>query len=1221
MDDFENFEFIDYTTSGPWERFITQIEDSLRSWGLVDKSLGVLDPACIAAAQEPKCTTGTGADQASDDQADVEPQSQSQGSKKRSEQVYQLKEMLSLDDATYALSYQYHPAKALASTGAKRIDLDFLPTTLDGIQHHSLHRWTSLTHILIISPVTISDIFASSSMSSSSAIIDLSSAKLLLSSFAIAFQNTGCSVPVFVPTGQPWNLTFTGLSINPQFHPSTTTPAQAQGAPEVVNSDLEEVMEDDRATEMRFNTILVPYPPVQYTSLSGILDFFVERMVIEGEASDPEDPLQGVKDQIQVAALFSYDLVNWYDEDWRRWKMPSDQDTKHSAQGDSSGRGTFLDDAGPTMSLSGVDLSMEDIKTEGRTLSRLPIPALPFGPAQDPLRSLRLFARFARAPSTRYLDSRNTTDMDASHANIWILNAQFKGDDYGILSGILEDAISSWSSESSSGGGTERKSDKEQRTYGALLNKGAKLIQGTITMVDTVDVENIVDALFGPSLPSQPLRRPPAASSSARHIRVVPASELGLHFKHATTVPYDSFLWRMIQYLVDVISPNSDISYATSLMGFLKVLWSELLKQLYSRWENSQLIPLVDIYGDGYSNPTKRDSTQDLNADTEEDKKPIAIDLRYNLLHQKLSMLNCCIARQIVRNKEAPGHVHPMLKRRTRRRTRSKEMEFPVAERLNSALPADEPTYGAQLQNLLHGFSDISRPRSADVVPMAKRLLKTVKNRGTPQATNMHPDPSPISVSSSDALPYRAGVSTEPSSPTASMPIPKAEMFRNRRRSSQHLRRHNSHHLDHLYEEGLGSDEDDDDVFYDPMETTESILDQVTEDALHDRRHQSLTESFVALKYSSSADSQSGILVNDIDQTSVNSSGPDPREVSDDTKSEGSLRPLKDLRLLKTGAPLMIPKLQEPGYMTEDMILQQEELFETLGSSSDGAKMRAKMQSTQLISDMEAFKAANPGCVLGDFIRWHSPKDWVEDKGEMSARMADAGNYWQELWANSKRIPVSRQTPLFNHNQEAAKALFYLDSMSSDQLFIQLLPTICLLAYDTLVSHPVASHIHQVAAGLKELGQELTEFSWNELACDEELNLDVIVDKFREVELLMGRAIALIRKFPEQYCLVERILEDHEAVVEDGPERECVYDLFSIGGSIQSSFPQPTSREFILEAYDPTVSVQEESSTGAFSATKPTLWDSRPLQRRLYACFRESELRIVEAVATDGMYM
>ncbi|CAO3564179.1 unnamed protein product [Mortierella alpina] len=1132
--------------------------------------------------------------------------------------------MLSLDDATYALSYQYHPAKARASAGAKRIDLDFLPTTLDGTQHHSLHRWTSLTHMLIISPVTISDIFASSSMSSSSAIIDLSSAKLLLSSFAIAFQNTGCSVPVFVPTGQPWNLTFTGLSINPQPHHPTATPTQAPGAPEVAKPDPEEDPEEDvRAIETRFNTTLVPYPPVQYTSLAGILDFFVERMGIEDESavSSPGYHGQGIKDQTRVAALFSYDLVNWYDEDWRRWKNPDDNDTKQSVPGDSTGHGPFIDDVGPTMSLSGVDLSMEDIKTEERTLYRLPIPSLPFGPAQDPLRSLRLFARFARAPSSRYLDSRNTADMDASHADIWILHAQFKDDDYGILSGILEDAISSWSAESAGGGRARQKSDKEQRTYGALLNKGAKLIQGTITMVDTMDVENIVDALFGRSSISHPPREPITTGSGARSIRLVPASELGLHFRHATTVPYDSFLWRMIQYLVDVISPSSDISYATSIMGFLKVLWSELLKQLYSRWENSQLIPLVDIYGDEYSNTIKKESAQDVDACPEEEKKPVAIDLRYNLLHQKLSMLNCCIARQIVRNKEAPGHVHPMSKRRARRRTKSKEMEFPEAKGLNSAPAADEPTYGAQLQNLLHGFSDISRPRSADVVPMARRLLKTVKGRGDPPETSIQQDPPSISSPSRDSSSHSTGVNTEPSSPTASLPIPRVEMFRNRRRSSQHLRRHNSHHLDHLYEESLGSEEDEDDVFYDPMETAESILDQGSEDAMHDRRHQSLTESFVALKYSSSADSQSGILVNDIDQTSVNSSGPDPREVSDETKSEGGLQPLKDLKLLKTGAPLMIPKLQEPGYMTEDMIQQQEELFETLGSSSDGAKMRAKMQSTQLISDMEAFKAANPGCVLGDFIRWHSPKDWVEDKGEMSARMADAGNYWQELWANSKRIPVTRQTPLFNHNQEAAKALFYLDSMSSDQLFIQLLPTICLLAYDTLVSHPVASHIHQIAAGLKELAQELTEFSWNELSSDEELNLDVIVDKFREVELLMGRAIALIRKFPEQYGLVERILEDHEATVEDGPERECVYDLFSIGGSIQSSFPQPTSREFILEAYDPSFSMENEGSMATLPATKTTVWDARPLQRRLYACFRESELRIVEAVATDGMYM
>ena len=50
-----------------------------------------------------------------------------------------------------------------------------------------------------------------------------------------------------------------------------------------------------------------------------------------------------------------------------------------------------------------------------------------------------------------------------------------------------------------------------------------------------------------------------------------------------------------------------------------------------------------------------------------------------------------------------------------------------------------------------------------------------------------------------------------------------------------------------------------------------------------------------------------------------------------------------------------------------------------LGTSAEGAHLRARMQSACLLSDMEAFKAANPGCVLGDFVRWYSPRDWIED--------------------------------------------------------------------------------------------------------------------------------------------------------------------------------------------------------------------------------------------------
>jgi hypothetical protein len=51
--------------------------------------------------------------------------------------------------------------------------------------------------------------------------------------------------------------------------------------------------------------------------------------------------------------------------------------------------------------------------------------------------------------------------------------------------------------------------------------------------------------------------------------------------------------------------------------------------------------------------------------------------------------------------------------------------------------------------------------------------------------------------------------------------------------------------------------------------------------------------------------------------------------------------------------------------------------------------------------DMEAFKAANPFCVLEDFVRWHSPKDWIVDasgKGTLSERMIDSRNLWHQLW-------------------------------------------------------------------------------------------------------------------------------------------------------------------------------------------------------------------------------
>ncbi|KAG0013817.1 Rab3 GTPase-activating protein catalytic subunit, partial [Entomortierella chlamydospora] len=901
QDDFDNFEFIDYTTSGPWEKFIVQIEDCLKKWGLIHNSYGVFNPKVMPSTEysldldqelalainedhnTPSSNTNSNAAAASHTNKDDVPSPS---------KVYQHTATVTLEGVPYTLKYRYHPAKARIAAGVEQIDLDFLPVSLEGQEHHILHRWTALTHILVLSPASNDD----------SVIIDLGSAKLLLSSFAIAFQNTGCNIPVFVPTGQPRSRTYTGLSIQPQL--SHTRDSEL---------GLEETAED-QAIEVRFNTVVVSYPPAQYTNLSGILDLFIERMGIEDEYSGSIDGSEGysqeVKERIYVSGLFSYRLENWYDEDWRQW---------------SSATGSEL-----------LQKSQTDQQVEG-------LPKLPFGPVHDPLKSLQLVARFASAPSTVYLDSKDLTDMDASQANIWQMKALFKEDDYGILSGILEDVMSSWRAESPNSLNASSKdsaSEKDSRSYTALLKKGARLIQGTIAMVDVLDVENIVEALcFTPSTGStfgvastSPTRRHSRQQSGPNVDRVISAAELSLRFRNSTTVPFGSFLWNMLQHLVDVISPNSHISYPTSFMGFLKAVWAELLVQFTEHWEKKKMIPWVQVLGEFIDNeqsdsiyePT-RDRGQFFQ-DIDASKSP-RIDLRFNLLHQKLAMINCCIARENIIRQE------------------SLDPSSPIESLSSNPTPTSSPSPSMNA-------SGVSNTPHANLDSPETNLVSSEKETGEV-------------INEKDENEDNAAVETKES----------------------------------------------------PEQAKTTTTTKESDDALVEA-----TESLA--------------LAEDSEQESLASpKEPCPSESSSSESKSKSVEPFKGMTLLETGAPLVIPRLQDPGYMTQDMIQQQEDLLEELGSSADAAKTRAEIQSAQLVSDMSAFKAANAGCVLGDFIRWYSPKDWDDQKQQMSVRMADSGNFWQELWEKSEPLSARQQKPLFDHCKEAEQALAYLKALSGVQVF------------------------------------------------------------------------------------------------------------------------------------------------------------------------------------------
>uniref|UniRef100_A0A182P0I2 Rab3 GTPase-activating protein catalytic subunit n=1 Tax=Anopheles epiroticus TaxID=199890 RepID=A0A182P0I2_9DIPT len=156
----------------------------------------------------------------------------------------------------------------------------------------------------------------------------------------------------------------------------------------------------------------------------------------------------------------------------------------------------------------------------------------------------------------------------------------------------------------------------------------------------------------------------------------------------------------------------------------------------------------------------------------------------------------------------------------------------------------------------------------------------------------------------------------------------------------------------------------------------------------------------------------------------------------------GRLSRLGNMLLVSSDEPLYIPVTQEPVPKTEDQLEDDAEVMLKLGP---GSELCTQMMSASLLSDMESFKAANPAGQLEDFIRWYSPRDWIEDepvdeqdpfgrKGHLSARMLIPGNTWQTVWEGARAIPARRQKRLFDDTREAEKVLHFLESRTIGQI-------------------------------------------------------------------------------------------------------------------------------------------------------------------------------------------
>lgn len=109
---------------------------------------------------------------------------------------------------------------------------------------------------------------------------------------------------------------------------------------------------------------------------------------------------------------------------------------------------------------------------------------------------------------------------------------------------------------------------------------------------------------------------------------------------------------------------------------------------------------------------------------------------------------------------------------------------------------------------------------------------------------------------------------------------------------------------------------------------------------------------------------------------------------------------------------------------------------------------------------MRVVQAANPSGILEDFIRWYSPRDWIEEEqrldewgqpaGHLSPRMLIDNNPWASTWKSAQPVPAHRQKRLFDDTREAEKVLHYLSSRQVGQVGRLLLPVLAHAALVTL---------------------------------------------------------------------------------------------------------------------------------------------------------------------------
>ncbi|KAJ2631054.1 hypothetical protein H4R22_002240 [Coemansia sp. RSA 1290] len=755
------------------------------------------------------------------------------------------------------------------------------------------------------------------------------------------------------------------------------------------------------------------------------------------------------------------------------------------------------------------------------------------GPANDPLRVFSLCALFQQAPCHTYIDLQiqGRDRLYLKTATAWMLSANMLAADRErtMLTEALEDAFAAWS----------QSNDDRHRHLNMAEQMEAH---------EEVTSDMLID-LFGSSADSH--IRPPglgedndSAKEAAVRLNETLAevysgqkqpsniAQIIARMPYGVAVPYGSLLWRLSEIiLVATAKRSADFWGAPSIMTFLRLLWAMALKEVRWRWEHNQLLPRIPLAAEctlekGTDTPNADSlapSERHDDAGTAQAKRDI--HLHYALIYQKLEMINCCIERKLDSG------------------------ETPIVATAASASETDTKETFDSVENT----SLAQRIRSHVKTQIKRRLGESTRMRPIGRLLNTMRAVNNTEIGDFEEI--------KANSPYAS----DSEGF--------------------VSAEDADFDNVDDDasaLLVDPasLNGSESALSSSVSVRLPANAVQGSSSmqaepgaNYVDVALSSSLDSNSGFHhVSNVVERNLSPPSQTRQSISEspeelgENEAAGRLYPSSSLRLLDSDEPMWIPQIQAHPILTEDMLRERETILMSFGTSTEGAQQRARLQCAELISDMEAFKAANPRCSLADFVRWHSPRDWIvpdghpEREGHLSARMAEGeGNLWQQLWAEARRVPVERQRLLFDHNMEAEKALHYLEGIPAHSLFAGLLPTMFFIAYERLYRQPIIHRIPMLRERLLELESKLVQNTdWVDA---DSPAYSSIMDCLENLEVQASRCVSLLGKFPGQYALVEQLVMYGQAMVDNRNAQKVVLKALSKYNILTS---QPSNREYVF---------------------------------------------------------